>query len=77
MKTAKSSLTQAKYERMNKTTLVVRRIISKQGMVASTEVDIKSTPLRDILLEIFEGVEGLQLNKTPPVVCQSIQALAL
>lgn len=67
VKTAKSSLTQAKYERMNKTTLVVRRIISKQGMVASTEVDIKSMPLRDILLEIFEGVEGLQLNKTPPV----------
>ena len=70
VKTAKSSLNQAKYDRFNKTVLVVRRIISKQGMVAGTEVDVKSTQLRDVLLEIFEGVEGLQLNKTPPMVCQ-------
>lgn len=68
VKTAKSSLNQAKYDRMNKTALVVRRIISKQGMVASTEVDIKSNLLRDVLLEIWNGVEGLQLNKTPPMI---------
>ncbi|ESZ91435.1 AAA family ATPase [Sclerotinia borealis F-4128] len=36
------------------------------GMLASTEVDIKSIWLRDILLDIFDGVEGLSLNKTPP-----------
>lgn len=37
-------------------------------MLASTEVDIRSIWLKDILLEIFDGVEGLSLNKTPPTV---------
>jgi hypothetical protein len=68
VKTAKSSLSQAKYDRMSKTAIVVRRIISKQGMVASIELDIRSAPLKDVLLEIFKGVEGLQLNKSPPMV---------
>ncbi|MCJ1376077.1 hypothetical protein MMC20_007315 [Loxospora ochrophaea] len=77
VKTAKSSLNQAKYDRFNKTVLVVRRIISKQGMVAGTEVDVKSTQLRDVLLEIFEGVEGLQLNKTPPMVDPKLLFYAL
>lgn len=37
-------------------------------MLAATEVDIKSVPLKEVLLEIFNGVEGLSLNKTPPMV---------
>jgi len=37
-------------------------------MHSSTEIDVKSTLLRDALLKIFEGVEGLELNKTPPLV---------
>jgi len=37
-------------------------------MLAGIEVDVKSKALKDILLHIFDGVEGLGLNKTPPVV---------
>lgn len=70
VKTAKSSLKSAQYDRFNKTVLVVRRIISKQGMVAGIEVDIRSAALKELLLEIFEGVEGLKLNKSPPMVCK-------
>ena len=76
IKTAKAGLSRANQERFNKTVLVVRRIISKQGMVSGTEVDIKSTLLRDLLLEINEDVSGLQLNKSPPEVSASIQCLA-
>jgi hypothetical protein len=56
-------------EKFNKTVLFVRRIISNKGMVAGVEVDIKSPALKAILDEIFAGVDGLRLNKTPPVVC--------
>lgn len=56
-------------DKLNKTVLVVRRIISSKGQVAGTEIDIKSPTLKDILAEIFVDVEGLKLNKTPPVVC--------
>lgn len=67
MKTAK---TKPNPDRMGKTALVVRRIISNKGLVAYTEVDIKSGPLSTLLQEIFEGVEGLTLNKTPPMVAR-------
>ena len=40
-------------------------------MVAETKVDIKSTLLKDVLLEIFNGAEGLELHKSPPVVGNS------
>ena len=65
VKTAKATV---KPDRLGKTALVVRRIISMKGMLAETEVDIKSSLLRDLFLEIFAGVDGLKLNKTPPVV---------
>ncbi len=65
VKTAKVTV---KPDRFGKTALVVRRIISKQGMLAKTEVDIKSNLLKDLFLDIFAGVDGLELNKTPPVV---------
>ncbi|KAL8686930.1 MAG: hypothetical protein Q9218_006760 [Villophora microphyllina] len=67
VKTAKAGLSKANQERFNKTVLVVRRIISKQGMVARTEVDVKSTLLRDVLLDINKDVEGLELHKSPPM----------
>lgn len=65
VKTAKATV---KPDRLSKTALFVRRIISGQGMLAGTQVDIKSNLLKDLLLEIFAGVDGLELNKTPPVV---------
>ncbi|KAM3069554.1 hypothetical protein ACMFMG_005657 [Clarireedia jacksonii] len=64
VKTAKATV---KPDRFGKTALVVRRIISKQGMLARTEIDVKSTLLQETLLEIFAGVDGLDLNKTPPM----------
>ncbi|KAI9683792.1 MAG: hypothetical protein M1822_005982 [Bathelium mastoideum] len=67
VKTAKSGLSSAKNDRFNKTTLVIRRIISSKGMVAATEVDIKAPPLADLLRQIFHGLDGLKLNKSPPV----------
>ena len=65
VKTAKAT---PKPDRHGKTALVVRRIISKQGMLARTEIDIKSEVLGDLFLDIFADVEDLELNKTPPVV---------
>lgn len=69
VRTAKATV---KPDRFGKTALVVRRIISRQGMLAATEVDIKSVPLKEVLLEIFNGVEGLSLNKTPPMCSPDI-----
>ena len=57
-----------KPDRHGKTALVVRRIISKQGMLASIEIDIRSKLLGDLMTDIFADVEGFELNKTPPVV---------
>ncbi|TGO74247.1 hypothetical protein BELL_0297g00120 [Botrytis elliptica] len=56
VKTAKATV---KPDRLGKTALVML------GMLAATEVDIKSGLLKEVLLEIFDGVEGLSLNKTP------------
>ncbi|KAF5879131.1 putative aaa family atpase protein [Botrytis fragariae] len=42
------------------------------SMLAATEVDIKSVLLKEVLLEIFDGVEGLSLNKTPPMCSPEI-----
>ncbi|OKL60944.1 hypothetical protein UA08_03620 [Talaromyces atroroseus] len=66
VKTAKSS---SKPDRFSKTAMVVRRIISKQGIVSHTEIDIRSPPLQQVFRELYKGVDGLELNKTPPVVC--------
>lgn len=51
--------------------LKVRRIIDDTGYPSNTEIDIKSTLLKDALLDIFEGVEGLTLNESPPMVSQA------
>lgn len=65
MKTAKAAV---KLDRSGKKTLVVRRIINEQGMLERSEVDIKSSILKDLFLEIFGGVRSLELSRTPPMV---------
>lgn len=53
--------------------MVVRRVISKQGMVSHVEIDIRSPLLQDLFRDLFKNVEGLDLNKTPPMVRQLIR----
>jgi hypothetical protein len=48
--------------------LKVRRIICDKGFPVGTEVDIKSSRLKNALAKIFEGLEGLQLNESPPII---------
>lgn len=48
--------------------MVVRRVISKQGMVSHVEIDIRSPPLQALFRDLFSDVEGLDLNKSPPMV---------
>ncbi|GKZ29803.1 hypothetical protein AbraIFM66950_006553 [Aspergillus brasiliensis] len=64
VKTAKAK---PKPDRFSKTAMVVRRVISRQGMVSHTEIDIRSPPLQTLFRELFKDVEGLDLNKTPPM----------
>ncbi|RAK95687.1 ATP-binding protein [Aspergillus ibericus CBS 121593] len=63
----KTAKVKPKPDRFSKTALVVRRVISRQGMVSHTEVDIRSPLLQELFRELFKGVEGLELNKSPPV----------
>lgn len=71
VKTAKLT---PKPDRFGKTALVVRRIISAKGMVAGTEIDIKSPHLDRLFKEIFKGVPDLKLNESPPIVSDSPDA---
>jgi hypothetical protein len=64
----KTAKTTPRPDRFGKTALVVRRVISSKGMVADTEVDIKSPHLDRLLNEIFEDVPNLKLNESPPIV---------
>jgi|ERR1700722_7987514 len=48
--------------------LIVRRIIDSRGQYQSTEVDIKSEALCDLLLTINEDVYGLTLTKSRAIV---------
>lgn len=58
----------AKHRGKKQPILVVRRIIDYKGRLAATEVDIKSPALAEVLREINKDVDGLTLNKSPPVV---------
>ncbi|KAF2731968.1 AAA family ATPase [Polyplosphaeria fusca] len=69
VKTAKA---RSKPDRFGKTALVVRRIISGKGVVVDTEVDIKSSHLEEILRNLYAGVSGTKLNKTPPIASPSV-----
>lgn len=53
---------------VSRVVLKVRRIICDKGFPTGTEIDIKSVLLKDALADIFEGIEGLQLNESPPVI---------
>jgi hypothetical protein len=66
--TPKSNEEPGKTDQASHVVLKVRRIICDEGYPSGTEIDIKSELLRDALADIFDGVEGLQLNETPPVV---------
>lgn len=37
-------------------------------MVSHSEIDIRSPLLQDLLKGLYKGVDGLELNKSPPVV---------
>ncbi|KAI0046458.1 P-loop containing nucleoside triphosphate hydrolase protein [Auriscalpium vulgare] len=52
--------------RKHKLALVVVRLIDDRGRYARTAIKIKSTRLRDVLVEVNEGVEGLELNREEP-----------
>jgi hypothetical protein len=66
--TPKSSAEVEKPGQISHVVLKVRRIICDKGFPTGTEIDIKSTVLKEALADIFEGIEGLQLNETPPVI---------
>jgi hypothetical protein len=66
--TPKSSAEVEKPGQVSHVVLKVRRIICDKGFPTGTEIDIKSTLLKDALADIFEGIEGLQLNETPPII---------
>jgi hypothetical protein len=66
--TPKSSAEVEKPGQVSHVVLKVRRIICDKGFPTGTEIDIKSSLLKDALADIFEGIEGLQLNETPPII---------
>ncbi|KAJ6623166.1 P-loop containing nucleoside triphosphate hydrolase protein [Mycena sp. CBHHK59/15] len=51
-----------------KPVLIIRRLIDEKGRHTGTEIDIKSTILCQVLLEINSDVEGLTLTANNPVI---------
>jgi len=66
--TPKSIVEVEKPGQVSHVVLKVRRIICDKGFPTGTEIDIKSELLRGALADIFEGIEGLQLNESPPII---------
>ncbi|KAH7078251.1 P-loop containing nucleoside triphosphate hydrolase protein [Paraphoma chrysanthemicola] len=66
--TPKSNVEPEKPGQQSHVVLKVRRIICDKGYPSGTEIDIKSEHLKDALTNIFEGIEGLQLNESPPII---------
>ncbi|KAI0062759.1 P-loop containing nucleoside triphosphate hydrolase protein [Artomyces pyxidatus] len=62
-KTAKPKTTGSKNRKL---ALVVRRLIDERGRYTGTEIDIKSSALCDVLVQINEGVESLDLSRREP-----------
>ncbi|KAH8723302.1 P-loop containing nucleoside triphosphate hydrolase protein, partial [Phaeosphaeriaceae sp. PMI808] len=52
----------------SKYALVVRQVLDSDGNLRETLVDIRGEGLRNILITILEGAEGLRLNEKPPVI---------
>ncbi|KAH7078952.1 P-loop containing nucleoside triphosphate hydrolase protein [Paraphoma chrysanthemicola] len=66
--TPKSNVEPEKPGQQSHVVLKVRRIICDKGYPSGTEIDIKSEHLKNALTDIFEGIEGLQLNESPPII---------
>lgn len=67
-KTDPSAVGKGKLWKRQKPILVVRRIFHSSGVYTHTIVSIESWVLRDALLEINAGVDGLSLKKSTPEV---------
>ncbi|ETW80179.1 AAA+-type ATPase [Heterobasidion irregulare TC 32-1] len=65
-KTNKDVKQSRQHQVSKKVVLVVRRIVNTQGQVESTEIDIKSAALCQVLMEINRDVEGLELTRAQP-----------
>ncbi|KAG2060600.1 P-loop containing nucleoside triphosphate hydrolase protein [Suillus hirtellus] len=50
-----------------KPVLVIRRVPDNRGRYTGTETDIRSQELCEVLMEIHQGVEGLELSRSSPV----------
>jgi hypothetical protein len=66
--TPKNTADSEKPGQLSHVVLKVRRIICDKGFPTGTEIDIRSSLLKDALSEIYEGIEGMQLNETPPII---------
>ncbi|KAG2153016.1 P-loop containing nucleoside triphosphate hydrolase protein [Suillus bovinus] len=47
--------------------LVIRRVMGSNGRHTKTEIDIRGQELCEVLMKIHQGVEGLDLLRSPPV----------
>ncbi len=48
---------------------MIKRQIDSRGQFRGSVIEIKSARLRDVLLEINEGVEDIELSRSDPEVC--------
>ncbi|KAJ0277342.1 hypothetical protein COL940_007834 [Colletotrichum noveboracense] len=54
--------------KLRKYSIIVRRVIEKEGSVANTRVDVKGPKLADLLKDLLRDLGQLELSKTPPEV---------
>lgn len=71
----KTSKEKPRKNRLTKHAIILGRVISSKGHHVDTIVEIKSVALRDVLLEINDGVEGIELSLTEPKVLNLISHL--
>ncbi|KAJ7642836.1 P-loop containing nucleoside triphosphate hydrolase protein [Mycena rosella] len=67
-KTLRKTSKPAKKLSNKKPVLVVRRLIDEKGRHSGTEIDVKSVPLCQVLLDINNDVEGLSLTFNNPII---------
>ncbi|KAJ7278278.1 P-loop containing nucleoside triphosphate hydrolase protein [Mycena rebaudengoi] len=61
-----------KKEKKNKYAIVIRREIDERGRYCGTVLDIKSTDLCDVLLDINKGVQDLELSRSEPTATEAV-----
>ncbi|KAF7338400.1 p-loop containing nucleoside triphosphate hydrolase protein [Mycena venus] len=61
-----------KKEQKTKYAIVIRRQIDSRGRYRSTVLDIKSTDLCSVLLDINKGVEDLELSRAEPTATEAL-----